>query len=87
MYKRAHIESALSRVKSKSKKTKGLFEDQYKEELKNAIEEEAKAQKQVDEVIYDILNLSQYERAQIENSLKELNQLRRLRTKTSSLII
>jgi len=43
---------------------------------------EEKARQQLDEVIYDVLNLSSEERRQVEEGLRELQEIRRLRTKT-----
>ncbi|MBI2126208.1 MAG: hypothetical protein HYU02_02700, partial [Thaumarchaeota archaeon] len=63
-------------------KEKGLFQKQAEEKLQQAIAEERKAQHQLDEVIYDILELSKEERIQVEQGLEELQEIRRLRTQT-----
>ena len=80
--KRNIIEGELKKVKSKLPTTIGLFEHDVKTELEVAQENEKKAKDKLDEVIYDILGFSQEERRQVEEGLRELQEIRRLRTKT-----
>jgi len=77
---RVKIENELDAIKSKSKKERGLFEDEIRQKLNSAIENERKAQKDLDETIYDVLGLKPTERKQIECGLLELQEIRRLRT-------
>jgi hypothetical protein len=78
--KRMIMEDALNAVKSKSKISRGLFEDQYKLDLGKAVDEESRAQEALDKSIFDILGFSENERKQVKESLSELQELRRLRT-------
>ncbi|MDH5811173.1 MAG: hypothetical protein QXO54_05875 [Candidatus Methanomethylicaceae archaeon] len=48
------------------------------------MEAERKAQRELDEAVYDILGLTKEERRQVEEGLKELQELRRARTKPST---
>jgi hypothetical protein len=78
--RRYEIDAALLMNKSKSEKVKGLFEDEYRVELGKCILEQQKAQEALDSVVYDILKLNQAERAQVEQGLKQLLEMRRART-------
>lgn len=80
--KRVKIEDAYFEVKSKSKKNKGLFEDEYKVELDKALDAEEKARQELDDTVCDVLGLSRAEVKQIEEGLKELQEIRRLRRDT-----
>jgi len=77
---RVKIEDELDAIRSKSKKERGLFEDEIRQKLDSAIGNERKAQKDLDETVYDILGLKPSERNQIKYSLLELQEIRRLRT-------
>lgn len=79
---RVLIETNLEGLRSKSKKEKGLFQKEAEEKLHKVIAEERKAQHHLDEVIYDILELSKEERIQVEQGLEELQEIRRSRTQT-----
>jgi len=59
----------------------GILELEAHKKLKKAIEAEKRAQKELIEAIYDILGLTEEERRQVEEGLKELQELRRARTK------
>jgi len=48
--------------------------------VRDAVEAEEVARRKLDEAVYDVLRLTQEERKQVEESLKELQELRRLRT-------
>lgn len=78
--RRAEFEEELERVRARSTKERGLFEDEIQEKLDRALEKESAAQESLDEAIYDILGLSRNERKQIERGLSELQEIRRLRT-------
>jgi len=79
---RCKAEDDLENVKSKERPSVGLFESEAKKKLNEALENESKAREQLDEAIYDILGLTSEERRQVEEGLRELQQIRRLRTKT-----
>lgn len=79
--KRVKAEEELNIVKSKSKKERGLFEDKMQRRLEDAIKEESKARKELDEAVYDTLGLSKAERVQVEKALAELQEIRRLRSR------
>jgi adenine-specific DNA-methyltransferase len=74
---RLKIEKQYEDLKSKSRKDKGILEYWLEENLKKARKNERNAQKELDEAIYDILGLSQEERRQVEDGLKELQEIRR----------
>jgi type I restriction-modification system DNA methylase subunit len=77
---RMKIEEKLQPLKSRSKKNRGLFESELKEKLGAATELEEKARAMLDESVYAALGLTNREKVQIEKGLKELQELRRLRT-------
>jgi adenine-specific DNA-methyltransferase len=77
---RIEAEQAFESVKSKSAKDRGILEYEFEEKLEEARKDEKNAQKELDEAIYDILGLSQEERRQVEDGLKELQEIRRKRT-------
>ena len=79
---RCRAEDELERVKSKGRKEIGLLEPEARRRLEEALENEKRAREQLDEVIYDILDLTKEERKQIKKGLEELQEIRRLRTKT-----
>ena len=49
--------------------------------LSDVTEAERRAQKELDEAVYDIFGLTEKERSQVEEGLKELQELRRARTR------
>ncbi len=79
---RLKIEKQYEALKSKSAKDKGILEYELEEKLEEARKNEKNAQKELDEAIYDILGLSQEERRQVEDGLKELQEIRRKRTQS-----
>jgi len=79
---RCRAEDELERVKFKGRKEIGLLEPEARRRLEEALENEKRAREQLDEVIYDILDLTKEERKQIKKGLEELQEIRRLRTKT-----
>jgi hypothetical protein len=78
--KSAELESALDHVKSASKKNTGLFENEYRKELQDAKRSQEVAQSELDNVVFDILDLSKIERDQIRVGLEQLKEIRRLRS-------
>lgn len=80
MDERIKTEDRLGTMKSKSKKDKGLFEDEVQQELGKAIEKEQKCQQELDDVFYEIIDLKKGEKIQLEEGLKELQKLRKSRT-------
>lgn len=80
--KRSKVEDAFEKVKSRTKKDKGLFEDEYKNELEKAKLDEDKVREELDEMIYDVLGISKSEIKQIEEGLKELQEIRKLRAQS-----
>jgi len=75
-------EETLESLRSKKKDQPGILEIEARKQLEEAIEAEKKAQKELDEAVYDILGLTEKERRQVEEGLKELQELRRARTKS-----
>jgi len=69
-------------MRSKSPNSIGLFEKEAQEKLSKSIEYELKIRHNLDEAIYDALGLTAEERRQVEEGLRELQEIRRLRTKT-----
>ncbi len=74
-------EETLESLRSKKKDQPGILEIEARKQLEEAIEAEKKAQKELDEAVYDILGLTEKERRQVEEGLKELQELRRARTR------
>jgi len=75
-------EKELELMRSKSPNSIGLFEKEAQEKLSKSIEYELKIRHNLDEAIYDALGLTAEERRQVEEGLRELQEIRRLRTKT-----
>lgn len=78
---RVQAEEALEFLKSTKKGQPGILELEARKRLKEAIEAERNAQKELDEAVYDILGLTKEERRQVEEGLRALQELRRSRTK------
>ncbi|MEM3510841.1 MAG: hypothetical protein QXE57_06045, partial [Nitrososphaerales archaeon] len=74
------IEDELDAIKSR--KGQRLLEDKIQRRLHAAVKEENEARRELDEAIYDTLGLTKAERIQVEKALAELQELRRLRSKT-----
>lgn len=68
-------------VKSKHPKEEGLFESEAKRVLEQAIDNERKIRKEIDNMIYHILDLDKEDIAQIEVGLRHLRELRKTRTR------
>jgi membrane protein involved in colicin uptake len=83
MDKRVMAEEKLQSVKARSKADRdvGLFEAEARRELERAVRAEEEARKKLDEAVYDALGLTEEERRQVEEGLRELQKLRRLRTR------
>lgn len=81
---RNRAETEYEKMKPKSKKNQGLFDHEVRPKLDEAIAIEGKARKELDEVIFSILSLTPKEKKQIEDGLKELQEIRRLRTQAVS---
>ncbi|MEM3737013.1 MAG: N-6 DNA methylase [Candidatus Bathyarchaeia archaeon] len=79
---RVKIEEHLEKVESKTVKDIGLFEAEARRELEEAVKAEEEARRKLDEAVYDALGLSREECRQVEEGLRELQELRRLRTQT-----
>ncbi|MEM2100219.1 MAG: hypothetical protein QW385_08385 [Thermoproteota archaeon] len=77
---RVKIEKQLEEVKSEARRGAGPLEAKLMEELKEASKAEEEARRKLDDVIYDALGLNNKERKQVEEGLKELRELRRMRT-------
>jgi len=77
---RMQIEERLQPLRSRSKKDKGLFEPELKDELGSALKSEENARFSLDQSVLAALGLTNKERQLIEQGLKELQGLRRLRT-------
>lgn len=77
---RYKVEEEFKKVKSRTRKDVGLFEAEAKKKLDEALRAEKEAYRKLDEAVYDALELNQKERQQVERGLKELQELRRLRT-------
>jgi len=77
---RVKVEDEFEKARSKGKGAKGLFEDEAKKKLDEAIRAEKQARRRIDEIVYQVLGLSANERKQVEDGLRELQELRRLRT-------
>jgi type I restriction-modification system DNA methylase subunit len=78
---RMKIEKEYDRLKSRSKSIRGSFSREFEQRLEDAKKRLQQAQKELDEAIYDILGLTVEERRQVEEGLRELQELRRKRTK------
>ena len=78
---RIQAEEYFESIKSTKKGQPGILELEARKKLDEAIEAEKRAQKELDEAVYDILGLTEEERRQVEEGLKELQELRRARTK------
>jgi type I restriction-modification system DNA methylase subunit len=78
---RTQLEEEYDRLKSRSKSSRGLFSREFEQRLEDAKKRLQQAQKELDEAIYDILGLTVEERRQVEEGLRELQELRRKRTK------
>lgn len=72
----------LEKVRSETSKAIGLLEPEMRRKLDKAIENERIAYHQLDEAVFDALDLTSAERLQVEKGLSELQEIRRLRTKT-----
>ena len=81
IHARIKAEEYLESIKSTKKGQPGILELEAHKKLKEAIEAEKRAQKELNEAIYDILGLTEEERRQVEEGLKELQELRRVRTR------
>ncbi|MEM4235290.1 MAG: hypothetical protein QXU75_09120, partial [Candidatus Methanomethylicaceae archaeon] len=79
--KRVEVEETLEALKSTKKGQLGILELEARKRLEEALEAERKAQRELDEAVYDILGLTKEERRQVEEGLKELQELRKARTK------
>jgi len=77
---RINVEDEFEKARSKAKGAKGLFEDEAKKKLHKAIQVEQQARRRLDESFYEILSLTADEGKQVEDGLRELQELRRLRT-------
>jgi type I restriction-modification system DNA methylase subunit len=77
---RNQAEDEFEKVKSKDRKSIGLFEIEARKGLEEALDNEKKAREQLDEAVYDALGLTSDERRQVQIGLKELQEIRRLRT-------
>jgi type I restriction-modification system DNA methylase subunit len=78
---RMKIEKEYDRLKSRSKSSRGSFSREFEQRLEDAKKRLQQAQRELDEAIYDILGLTVEERRQVEEGLRELQELRRKRTK------
>jgi len=79
---RVGLEEEYERLKSKSKANRGVLEYELEQKLEEAGRRELEAQKELDEAVYEILGLSKPERKQVEDGLKELREIRRMRTQS-----
>jgi hypothetical protein len=79
--KRVEAEEALELVQSSKKKQVGLLELDALKKLDEAIKAEKATQQKLDEAVYDILNLTKEEMRQVEEGLRELQEMRRARTR------
>ncbi|MEM4141323.1 MAG: hypothetical protein QXG36_09490, partial [Nitrososphaeria archaeon] len=68
-------EETLESLKSTKKGLLGILELEARKMLEEAIEAERKAQRELDEAVYDILGLTKEERRQVEEGLKDLQEL------------
>jgi len=68
------------KAKTKTGRDVGLFEADARRELEKTVKAEEEARKKLDEAVYEALRLTEEERRQVEEGLKELQELRRLRT-------
>jgi SAM-dependent methyltransferase len=75
------LEEEYDRLKSRSKTSRGSFSREFEQRLEDAKKRLQQAQRELDEAIYDILGLTVEERRQVEEGLRELQELRRKRTK------
>jgi hypothetical protein len=75
------LEKEYDRLKSRSKTSRGSFSREFEQRLEDAKKRLQQAQKELDEAIYDILGLTVEERRQVEEGLRELQELRRKRSK------
>jgi hypothetical protein len=55
------------------------YKNKYAQKMKDASSEVKIAQNELDEIVFEILNLSQIEKVQVKRGLKELQEMRRLR--------
>ncbi len=78
---RIKAEDNLELVKSPRKKQVGLLELDARKKFEKTVKAEKAAQKELDEAVYDVINLTKDERKQVEEGLKELQELRRSRTR------
>lgn len=79
---RAKVEDELEKFRAKSKRGVGLFELDVKEKLNEALANEEEARQELDEAIYEVLDLSRIEKLQVKEALDELREMRRLRRET-----
>jgi len=78
---RIKAEDVFETAKPSKKGQLGLLEVKAREMIEEAIEVEKDAQKALDKTIYDVLDFTEKERNQVEEGLKELQELRMSRTK------
>jgi type I restriction-modification system DNA methylase subunit len=77
---RIEIEYRVERAERGAEGKKGSIDTKLRMELDKANKAEEETRRKLDEVIYDILGLTKEECSQFEEDLKELQELRRLRT-------
>lgn len=75
----ALAEDELDTVRSRSKRDKGLFEQDVRKRRAMALKAERQARRELNQTIFEILGLSSSDRQQIENGLAELQEIRRSR--------
>ncbi|MEN3016250.1 MAG: hypothetical protein ABC585_00490 [Candidatus Methanosuratincola petrocarbonis] len=80
IHARIKAEEYLESIKSTKKVQPGILELEARKKLEEAVESEKRAQKELDEVVYDILGLKEEKRRQVEEGLRELQGLRSART-------
>ena len=78
---KVRVEDEVEPLKPRSKEERGLFEVEMKEKLGKVEKAEQKAREILDEAVYNALGLTQEERKQLEDGVKELQELRRQRTR------
>jgi type I restriction-modification system DNA methylase subunit len=80
---RIRLEEEYKRLSLRSRFSRSLPDHKLEQRLAYVKRRELEAQKKLDEAVYDILDLNEKERLQVEEGLRELQELRRKRTKPS----
>jgi type I restriction-modification system DNA methylase subunit len=80
LQERISIEKKMDLIKSKSKNTESVFEQDIQRKLKESAEKEEIAHNKLDRIIYRLLGLNEDEIKQLTQGLREFQEIRKLRS-------